>query len=168
MKIARTPPQRRPYLLVATLVASWLLLNQTLAPGQVVLGLALALALAWATRNLRPIQPRLRRINVAAALVPIFLIDIVKSNIDVARIVLGLRRGSDVRSGFVKIPMAMRDPHGLAVLAVIVTSTPGTVWVDLSQDGTALTLHVLDVGNEARWIDWLKNRYERRLMEIFE
>lgn len=168
MKISSTTQQRRPYLLIATLVVSWLLLNQTLAPGHIVLGLALALALAWATRNLRPIQPRLRRLNVAAALVPILLVDIVKSNVDVARIVLGLRRGSDVRSGFVKIPMTMRDPHGLAVLAVIVTSTPGTVWVDLSPDGTALTLHVLDVGNEERWIDLIKNRYERRLMEIFE
>ena len=168
MKISSPPQLRNPYLLVATLVATWLLLNQTLALGHIALGLALALVLVWVTRPLRPVQPRLRRLQVAAALVPILLVDIVKSNIDVARIVLGLRRGADLRSGFVKIPMAMRYPHGLAVLAVIVTSTPGTVWVDLSPDGSVLTLHVLDIGDEARWIHWLKDRYEKRLMEIFE
>jgi multicomponent K+:H+ antiporter subunit E len=96
------------------------------------------------------------------------LADVIRSNVGVARIVLGLRRSSDFRSGFVKIPLAIRDPHGVAVIAVVVTSTPGTVWVDLSADGSVLTLHVLDLGDEAEWVDWLKNRYEKRLMEIFE
>jgi multicomponent K+:H+ antiporter subunit E len=159
---------RRPYLLIGTLVATWLLLNQTLATGHIVLGFVLALALAWATRSLRPIQPRIRRVYLAIGLLPLWLADIVRSNIGVARIVLGLRRRSDFQSGFVKIPLAIRDPHGVAVIAVIVTSTPGTVWVDLSADGSVLTLHVLELRDEAEWVDWLKNRYEKRLMEIFE
>ena len=54
------------------------------------------------------------------------------------------------------------------MLATIVTSTPGTVWADLSQDGATLTLHVLDLRDERRWIDTIKQRYERLLMEIFE
>ncbi len=157
----------RPYLLIGTLVVIWLLLNQTLAPSHIVLGVALAFALAWATRNLRPIQARIRRVYLAIGLLPLWLADVVRSNIGVARIVLGLRR-SDFRSGFVKIPLTIRDPHGVAVIAIIVTSTPGTVWVDLSADGSVLTLHVLDLRDEADWVDWLKNRYERRLMEIFE
>jgi multicomponent K+:H+ antiporter subunit E len=160
--------RRKPYWLIGTLVVAWLVLNQTLALGHVVLGLALALALAWATRNLRPIEPRIRRVSLAIGLLPLWLADVIRSNVGVARIVLGLRRSSDFRSGFVKIPLAIRDPHGVAVIAVVVTSTPGTVWVDLSADGSVLTLHVLDLGDEAEWVDWLKNRYEKRLMEIFE
>ena len=54
------------------------------------------------------------------------------------------------------------------MLAAIVTSTPGTVWADLSPDGETLTLHVLDLQDEAAWIQRIKNRYERRLMRIFE
>jgi multicomponent K+:H+ antiporter subunit E len=68
----------------------------------------------------------------------------------------------------VRIPLELRDPHGLAVLAVIVTATPGTVWVDLDHATGTLTLHVLDLKDESEWIGWIKNRYEKRLRGIFE
>jgi multicomponent K+:H+ antiporter subunit E len=86
----------------------------------------------------------------------------------VAVIVLGLVRDRRICSGFVDIPLELRDPHGLAVLAMIVTATPGTVWAGLSPDGATLTLHMLDIRDEQEWIRWFKDRYERRLMEIFE
>lgn len=154
--------------LIAGLVVMWLLLNQTVAPGQIVLGLILAIALAWASSGLRPLQPRIRRPYVGVVLLVAVFLDIVRSNIGVARIVFGLVRDRQVKSGFVNIPLDMRDPHGLAVLATIVTSTPGTVWVDLAPDSSRLTLHVLDLKDEAEWIDWIKHRYEQPLMRIFE
>jgi multicomponent K+:H+ antiporter subunit E len=94
--------------------------------------------------------------------------DILRSNVAVARIVLGLVGRRQVRSGFVKVPLDLRDDHGLAVLACIVTSTPGTVWAGLSPDGATLTLHVLDLRDEDEWVRMIKRRYERRLMEIFQ
>ena len=54
--------------LVATLVAVWLLLNETFAPGQVLLGLVLALGVGWAASALRPLRPRMRRLHLAVAL----------------------------------------------------------------------------------------------------
>jgi multicomponent K+:H+ antiporter subunit E len=73
-----------------------------------------------------------------------------------------------VKSGFLDVPLDLRDAHGLAVLAAIVTSTPGTVWVDLARDGSTLTLHVLDLRDEAAMIRTIKRRYESALLEIFE
>ena len=96
------------------------------------------------------------------------MLDIVRSNFAVARIVLGLVRGREVRAGFLDIPLDLRDPHGLAALAAIITSTPGTVWVDLTPDGKTLTLHVLDLQDEAELILRIKTRYEQPLMRIFE
>ena len=155
-------------LLVFALTALWLLLNRTLAPGQLLLGLLLALLLAWAASALRPLQSRFHRLDVAALLVLVVLKDIVHSNFAVARIVLGWASPRKIRSGFVQIPLDLRDPHGLAALAVIVTSTPGTVWVGLSPAGDALTLHVLDLQDEGEWIQLIKQRYEQPLMRIFE
>jgi multicomponent K+:H+ antiporter subunit E len=54
------------------------------------------------------------------------------------------------------------------MLACIITATPGTVWAGLSPDGGSLTLHVLDLQDEVTLIRIIKQRYERRLMEIFE
>jgi multicomponent K+:H+ antiporter subunit E len=155
-------------LLVLALTALWLLLNQTLAPGHILLGLALALALAWSASALRPLQARLRRFDVAALLVLVAIRDIVRSNLAVARLVLGLVPRRQVRSGFLQIPLDLRDPHGLAALAVIVTSSPGTVWVGLSPAGDTLTLHVLDLRDEAELIQLIKQHYEQPLMKIFK
>jgi multicomponent K+:H+ antiporter subunit E len=169
MKTSVTPALRRlPPVLIVALVAMWLLLNQTLAPGHVLLGLALAIGLAWASAVLRPAQPSLSRVYLAIVLLFLVLTDIVRSNIAVARIVLGLVRNREIRSGFVKIPLALTDPHGLAVLAGILTATPGTVWVDLDVPTGVLTVHVLDLKDESEWIDWIRNRYEHLLMRIFQ
>ncbi|HWM28182.1 MAG TPA: Na+/H+ antiporter subunit E [Woeseiaceae bacterium] len=167
MKI-RKATRRFPPVLIGVLTVMWLTLNQTLAPGQIVLGAALAVALAFATSSLRPVRPRLRNVHLAPGLLLMVFTDIVRSNFSVARIVLGLVRDRKVRSGFLDIPLDMRDPHGLAVLATILTSTPGTVWVALAPDGARLTLHILDLKDEGAWIRWIKLRYERPLMRIFE
>lgn len=154
--------------LVAALTVIWLLLNQTLAPAQVALGLALSTLLAWFGSVLRPLQATLRRADRAAALLFVVLRDIVRSNFNVARIVLGLAGPREVRSGFVEIPLDLRDDHGLALLACIVTSTPGTVWAGLAPDRSSFRLHVLDLREPAEWIHLVKERYEKPLMGIFQ
>ena len=154
--------------LVLVLTGLWLLLNQTLAPAHILFGAVIAAVLAWTSSTLRPLRARIRRLDVAAALLMVVLKDIVRSNVSVARIVLGLVRDRQVCSGFLRIPLELRDPHGLAALAAIITSTPGTVWVGLSPDGSTLTLHVLDLTNEGEWIRIIKQRYETPLRRIFE
>ena len=153
---------------VLCLTILWLVLQQTIAPEQILLGALLAMLLAWASSKLRPLRAHLRRIDLAAALILVVLWEIVQSNLAVARIVLGLVRNREVRSAFVEIPLELRDPHGLAALAAIITATPGTVWAGLSADGTHLTLHILDVQDEQYWIRYIKDRFERPLMRIFE
>ncbi|HET9865446.1 MAG TPA: Na+/H+ antiporter subunit E [Steroidobacteraceae bacterium] len=153
--------------LVVALTALWLLLNQTLAPAHILLGVVLAVAMARFGSKLRPLQARMRRADVAARLVIVVLWDIIASNLHVALIVLGVVR-REIRSGFLRIPLELRDPHGLAGLAMIVTATPGTVWAGLSDAGDVLTLHVLDLRDEAGLIQSIKQRYEQPLMRIFE
>jgi len=154
--------------MVAALAGLWLALNQTLAPAQIFLGLVLGLTLAAASTTLRPLRSSLRRVDLAALLALTVFREIVKSNIAVAWIVLGLPRRRPLRSGFVDIPLDLRDPHGLAALAVIITATPGTVWACHSADSGLLQLHVLDLDDEQRWVQYIKHRFERPLMKIFQ
>lgn len=159
---------RKPWLLVAGLTLTWLLLAEQVSLSQFILGVGVSLLMVFRFRAVRPVHPRLRRPASALRLLGRVTLDILKSNYNVARIVLGLTGGREIRSGFVEIPLKMRDPHGLATLAAIVTSTPGTVWAGLSEDGATLTLHVLDLTEDQLWIDTIKQRYEQLLMEIFE
>jgi multicomponent K+:H+ antiporter subunit E len=160
--------KRIPVLLPLGLTVLWLVLTESVSWGNVVLGLVVGFGMVLAFQNLRPVTPRFRRVHVGFGLLLRVLADIVKSNLAVGRIVLGLTHGREVRSGFLDIPLDMRDPHGLAVLAMIVTATPGTVWSGLADDSSMLRLHILDLQDPEEWIRTIKQRYERPLREIFE
>lgn len=160
--------RRVPPVLTVVLVAIWLLLNNSASLGHIVLGFVIAVLLMLAAAQLRPIHPRLRKLWTVVPLIFMVLVDIVRSNVAVAMIILGLVRGRAVRSGFIDIPLELRDPHGLAILASIITSTPGTAWAGVAEDGCTLRLHVLDLKDEGEWIRMIKERYERPLMRIFE
>jgi multicomponent K+:H+ antiporter subunit E len=150
----------------ASLLVLWLLLNQTLSPGHILLGGAVALIGGWALSALEVPKARPRRLAALFRLAALVLSDIVRSNIAVAGIILGLQRRRWT-SGFVEIPLELRDPYGLAMLACIITSTPGTLWVDFNEASGTLTIHVLDLVDKSGWVRTIKGRYERLLLEIF-
>ncbi len=149
------------------LLVLWLLLNQAVSFGHVLLGCLVALVGGWILTALELPPVRIRRPGVILRLVALVTIDIVRSNLAVGRIVLGLGRRQR-RSGFVEIPLDMRDPYALASLACIITSTPGTLWVNFDAQRGVLTIHVLDLVDDEEWVRTIKDRYERHLLEIFE
>ncbi|MCL2345987.1 MAG: Na+/H+ antiporter subunit E [Desulfobulbus sp.] len=157
----------KPPLLEILLLLMWLVVNDSLALYQWLFGLLFALLIGYLARKLRPRTARLRRLGLALALCWHVFCDIVRSNFAVGRIILGTIR-QQPKVGFLDIPLELRDPHGLAALSIIITATPGTVFAGLDPDSHVLTLHVLDLQDEAAWLHTIKQRYERPLMEIFE
>lgn len=156
-----------PYpLLTASLVLMWLLLT-SFSLGQLLVGICVALIASWSMAALRPSKPRLRGWYLLPKLVLIVLYDIIRSNMAVTSLILsGNRRAR--RSGFIVLQLRLSDPMGLAVLAVIITSTPGTAWFDYNDASKMLAIHVFDLVDEEAWIELIKTRYEHLLMEIFE
>ncbi|HSV19325.1 MAG TPA: Na+/H+ antiporter subunit E [Casimicrobiaceae bacterium] len=149
------------------LVGLWLLLNDALSLADVIVGALVGIGGVLGFARLQPTATRLRRPWAAGTLLVAVLVDIVRSNVAVAAIVLrpGSRRGA---AGFVDIPLDIRHPAALAALACIITSTPGTAWAGYDSRANVLTMHVLDLVDEATWKHTIKERYERRLMEIFQ
>lgn len=156
-----------PYpIMMASLVVTWLLLT-TFSVGQFIVGLGVAYIAGQGLAALQPAKPRLRRWDLIPKLILIVLYDIIRSNIAVVSIIVR-GRGQESRSGFMTIPLDLRDPTGLAVLSIIITSTPGTAWLDYNASRGTLLLHVFDLVDESEWLDLIKNRYEHLLREIFE
>ena len=149
----------------ALLLAGWLLLNASITLSDVLLGALLAIGAGLSLSALQSPQ-KLRRPRAAYVLIADVLVDIVRSNIAVTRIVLspGLAR----TAGFVTIPLELRNPAGLAALACIITATPGTAWARFDSRKRTITIHVLDLIDEDAWRSTVKDRYERRLLEIFQ
>lgn len=156
-----------PHLSVALLLC-WLLLSQSLASSDVLLGLLLAFAIPLLTRSLMPLpRARIWRPWLLFRLMSGSMVEIVRSCFNVSRIIL-FRKAAGVNSQFIRVPLDLRDPYGLALLSCLINCTPGTVWVELLPDTHDLALHVFDLHDEQWWIDTIKREYERPLMDIFE
>ena len=148
------------------LLIMWLALTGSATIGEFMLGaLAACIGLLGFSR-LQPPDTRLRRPLKALVLVAVVVFDIVRSNIAVAKMVLQ-PASSKRRAGFVDIPLDTQHPAALAALACIITSTPGTAWAGYDSQKRVLTLHVLDIADEAALVESIKTRYEQPLMEIF-
>lgn len=154
-------------LMSLALLALWLLLVRSLAPGQWLLGALLAWLMPLLLAPLRPGRPRVRKPLTLARFILTVGWDVVLSNLEVLRGVLRAGRRPP-HSAFVTVPLQLRDPAGLAALAMVTTVVPGTVWSELARDGSTLLLHVWDVPDPAAFTAHFKQRYEQPLMEIFE
>jgi multicomponent K+:H+ antiporter subunit E len=145
----------------------WVLLVQSLSAGTVILGVVLALIGPAVTARFTGASLRIRKPLVALALLARVVGDMLRSNAQVAWLVLS-RGPRHTSSGFVRIPLELRDPNGLSALAMIVTFVPGTAWAQLSADSRVLLLHVLVPHDESAIVSSIKRRYETPLREIFE
>ena len=154
-------------LLSASLVAIWLLMNESLSAGNWILALLLGWLLPLLFAPLRPQRPRIRRPLLLTRLILRVGYDVLLSVGEVAPgVFLSSRR--EPNSQFVVIPLELRDPSALASLAVITTVVPGTVWCELARDSSAVMLHVWDLQDEAEFIQMYKSRYEAALLEIVQ
>jgi multicomponent K+:H+ antiporter subunit E len=145
----------------------WLVLNNTIAPAHVVLGGLLAWLLPLTGMHLTDgTWPHLHRPAMALRLTLRVLWDIVVSNIEVARRVLGPE--SALRPGFVRVPLDLTDEWAITALAGIITMTPGTLTADVAADRSYLLLHAFHVDDAEAIIASIKTRYEAPLREIYE
>ena len=151
------------------LALSWLMLNESASTGHLLLAGGTALAVPWFTERLWPARPRVRSWRAAIALTGVVLYDIIKSNVDVARRVLG--SPSTIEPRFFWVPLQLQEPHAIVLLAGIITTTPGTVSAQISDDRRWLLVHALhcpDDATQAAITRDIQARYEAPLKEIFE
>ena len=154
-------------LLTLLLTVTWLLLVNGWSLNSLVFGLLRGVLIPFVTQPYWPNRPKLRRPLKIAEYILVVLLDIVQANIIVARIVL-FKPNADRRPNWITGPLDLKTPEAITALAGTITMTPGTLSADVSDEGHALLVHCLDAPNPDAVRDEIKQRYERRLMEIFE
>ncbi|GGG68874.1 Na+/H+ antiporter subunit E [Salipiger pallidus] len=153
-------------ILTLTLAIVWLMLVNKITSGNIFLGVVLGIVIPVMTAPYWPNRPKLGRPLLAIEYFLIVLVDIVAANIEVAYLVL-FRRSKNIRSQWLVVPLDLRSPEAITVLAATITMTPGTVAASLAADGGSLLVHVLDTDAPDEVCAHIKKRYERRLKEIF-
>jgi multicomponent K+:H+ antiporter subunit E len=155
-----------PYLSL-TLVVLWFMLVNELKLGSLVMAAILAIVIPLITSAWWPDRPRVKRPFGLAAYGILVIWDIIVANFQVARIVLFMPRAK-IQSNWVTVPLELKSPEAISLLAGTITMTPGTLTADMSADGRALLVHSLHAPDPAAVRDDIKSRYETRLKRIFE
>jgi multicomponent K+:H+ antiporter subunit E len=153
-------------LLTPALAVVWLLLNNSLAPGQVLLGLLLGWAIPRFTLAFWPERVRIHSTTRLLRFAGVFLYDVLVANLAVARLILAGPRA--LRPAFVVVPLDLSNDLALSLLANTICLTPGTVSARLSADRRQLLVHALDCGDPAELVATVKTRFEAPLKAIFE
>lgn len=153
-------------LLTPILAGVWLLLNNSLAPGHIVLGLLLGWAIPAFTLRFWPERVCIRQPLTLLRFLTIVLYDIIVANLIVARRILGTP--ARLKPAFVTVPLALKTDLAISLLANTISLTPGTVSARLAPDRRSLLVHGLHVPDAAALAATIKARYEAPLKEVFE
>lgn len=154
-----------PFLTIL-LALVWILLQNKLTAGMLVFGLILGIVIPILTARWWTDRPQGIRPLRMLAYILLVLWDIIVANVQVAWIIL-TKSNASMTPNWVVVPLDLKEPEAISILAGTITLTPGTVSADLSESGRYLLVHALDAEDPQAVCDDIKNRYERRLKEIF-
>ncbi len=147
------------------IAAVWLALNSSVASLHLIAAAVLAVILPLGLGRVLDDPVRVHRPRAAVRLGLVVAWDIVTANLAVARRVLGpIGR---LRPAFVEVPLDATHPDAVALLASIITMTPGTLAAEVDEARARILVHVLDLEDAAALVALIKRRYERPLQEIF-
>lgn len=154
-----------PYLSL-TLFAVWLLLVNGYALGSLVFAAILATIIPLLTSAYWPNRMEVRNLPAIIGYILLVIWDIIVANVVVAKIVL-FKPNSQLQPAWVTIPIDLRSPEAITLLAGTITLTPGTVTSDISACGRSLLVHCLHAPDPDAVRAEIKTRYEARLKRIF-
>lgn len=153
--------------LTLLLAVVWTLLQNNVSAGMVVFGIILGVLIPALTARWWPDRPDEMRAFPMFKYCLLVMWDILVANVQVAWIIL-TKSNDQMKPNWVIIPLELKSPEAITILAGTITLTPGTVSADLSNEGHSLLVHALDAEDPDAVRDEIKERYERRLLEIFQ
>lgn len=156
-------------LLVNILLAlAWAALTGGFGVVDLAFGFAMgALALFFARHQAPGGDRYFRRLTATVRFVAYVVWELVLANLKVARTVL-FTPASALRPGIVAVPLDLRTDVQITTLANLITLTPGTLSLDVSDDRRVLYVHAIEVDDPARFRDETKRGFERAVREVFE
>ncbi|QIK38310.1 Na+/H+ antiporter subunit E [Caldichromatium japonicum] len=144
----------------------WVLLANSLSPGQIALGVLLGWLIPLFTSRFWPERTIIHHPLTLLGFVLIVCGDILIANVQVAWLII--RGPRHIRPAFVVVPLDLRSEIGISLLANTISLTPGTVSSWLSPDRRFLVVQGLDVPDPEALVAVIKRRYETPLRKVFE
>lgn len=142
----------------------WVAITGTFTLENFLFGFALSFFLLWLTATNRRENKYFNRVPKTIFFIFFFLYELIKANIEVAYDVVTPRHF--MKPGIVKIPLDAKTDMEITLLANLISLTPGTLSLDVSDDKKVLYVHGMYVKDKSEFIANIKNGFEKRLLDI--
>ncbi|EGQ3227078.1 Na+/H+ antiporter subunit E [Staphylococcus pseudintermedius] len=144
----------------------WLFISDSYTMNAFVLGYLFALLLVFLMRKLLPGRFYVITLYKVIKLVFVFLLELIKANIDVLRIILQPRIKNE--SAFFVYETDLEHPWQVALLSNLITLTPGTVVIGVNDDMKRLYIHCLNFSTKEEEVAGIKGSLEKAVREVGE
>jgi multicomponent Na+:H+ antiporter subunit E len=154
----------RGLLINVALAASWAAVSGRLDLVNLGVGFALGFTILLLTHRVVGATSYVRRVRSAVELVLFFLGQLIAANLRVAYDVL--TPSFRARPGILAIPLDAKTDTEITVLANLISLTPGTLSLDVSEDRSTLFIHTMYIDDIEKVRRAIKEGFERRVIEV--
>ncbi|MFC6999707.1 Na+/H+ antiporter subunit E [Rufibacter roseus] len=142
----------------------WLALTGSFNLGNFFFGFLLGYVIIWIMSETRWANMYLQRGFLIISFIFYFLYELVKANLQVAYDVITPK--FYMKPGIIRVPLTAKSDLEITLLANLISLTPGTLSLDVSDDRKVLYVHAMYVKDKESFIESIKNGFEKRLLEI--
>ncbi len=150
------------------LAVIWAAITGNFAALNLALGALIAVVALWIVRERTARPKHLIRARRIISLTFLFFYELALSAVRVAWLVVQPNIKSKLRPGIIAYPLRAKSDPEITLLANLITLTPGTLSVDVSEDRKFIFVHALSVPDKKELIESIATGFEAKIIEVFE
>ncbi|MGI8316065.1 Na+/H+ antiporter subunit E [Halobacillus mangrovi] len=142
----------------------WMFLSESYAFSTFFVGYLLGIGLLFILKRFIPDSFYMKRVWKFIKLILLFIRELVLSNLDIVKLVY--KPKLDIQPGIFALPIDLKSNFEITLLANLITLTPGTLSIAVSEDHTKIYIHAMDIPDVEQSINDIKETFEKAIMEV--
>lgn len=142
----------------------WMFLTISFNASTFIVGFLLGALMLWITRGFFPGRFYMNRVWSVIKLILLFFKELFMANIQVLLLIVHPKM--PIKPAIFALPTVLEKDWEITLLSNLITLTPGTLVIDVSEDSKTLYIHALDYGDAQDAIDSIKNTFEKAIQEV--
>ncbi|WP_173916068.1 Na+/H+ antiporter subunit E [Halobacillus sp. Marseille-Q1614] len=142
----------------------WMFLSETYTFTTFLVGYIIGIALLYVMKRFIPGSFYMKRVISIIKLLLLFIRELILSNIDIIKMVY--KPKIDVQPGIFRLPIELNNNWEITLLANLISLTPGTLTLEVSEDLSTLYIHAMDIPDIEASVKEIKETFEKAILEV--
>ena len=157
-----------PFQIVLNVIIAvmWMFLSETYTFSAFFAGYLIGILLLLVLQRFIPDAFYLKRAWKIIQLILLFIKELILSNLVIVKLVYTPKKKLDINPGFFSLPTELKSNWEITLLANLITLTPGTLSVSISDDNSLIYVHAMDIDDIDEAVASIKNTFEKAIMEV--